>query len=104
MDEGTNKSKELTFEKDVQHTPDEIMDELGRTMKMAVDRGIFTKATGLTMLEIGRELIHWMFLKPGDHAAPSELVAKAPVMTMDDYGTDTLDTMIPGGRKPKLDA
>lgn len=84
----------LNLEKEVQHTPTEIMQEAVSALLVEAQSRRISGETAAEMVEIIRELLHWAFSKPGVHSTPAELL----VATLAMNGADTKDG------KPKIDA
>lgn len=88
----------IDLEKEVQHTPNEIMQQMIDALIVAVHNRLMSGDTAATVVEITRELIHWSFSRPGAHGTPADLLAQ----TLDMVKTNDVFRKEPGG-KPKID-
>lgn len=102
--ETKNEMSGINLEKEAQHTPQEIMQQMIDALIIAVHGRLLSGETAGTVVEITRELIHWSFSKPGAHGAPSELLAATLAMSDDNvFGNFGANSKTKDG-KPKLDA
>ncbi len=79
----TTPKKEVTLEATNQHTPQEMIQAWIEALTVAAQMGIISGTTAAQVFELFRELIHWAFMKDGEHSKPAELLMLAQEMRND---------------------
>lgn len=100
MGDSKNLGSVSELEKEVQHTPKEIMQQTIEAVLLAAQGRLLSAEAAQFSVEIFREIIHWSFSKDGMHPTPVEIV-KNTLDSMPGVGINF--GMTPAG-KPKLDA
>ncbi len=76
-----NKQLGANLEKEIQHTPNEIMQQMIDALIIAVHSQLMSGDTAATVIEITRELLHWAYMKPGSHQTPAEMIIETLAAT-----------------------
>jgi len=70
----------FALEPTIQYAPGEVLNAMTTTILYAVQRKIMTVDSGILMVEMTRELLHWAYSKPGKHPTPADLLHQMALM------------------------
>jgi hypothetical protein len=82
----TQEEAGVALEQTNQRTPKEMMAAMLSAVTTAVQYRLLPMESGITIVELTRELLHWAFTKPGVHATPAELLAEMIMMSPNTTG------------------